>query len=141
MRDSESRLVQLDSQPGLSDSEWLLVRLGKAVQRTRTRHPLLDDIEVAFKAVQDVMKVARGSFACVVTLGNGLMMGFRDPWGIKPLVYGIRPHSNGSLDIMFSSESVCLEMLDFTHIQDVLPGMISFVQIFIPEIKTINSVT
>lgn len=56
-------------------------------------------------------------------INSAVMVGFRDPYGIKPLVFGVRLTSSGSMDYMFGSESVALEKLGFTTAQDVRPGM------------------
>ena len=48
-------------------------------------------------------------------------MGFRDPNGIRPLIYGKRRSESG-IDYMFASESVSLEALGFSEFVDVSPG-------------------
>ena len=55
-------------------------------------------------------------------LGFGLM-GFRDPYGIRPLVLGARRAANGGYDYMLSSESVAPEILDYKEIRNILPGI------------------
>jgi amidophosphoribosyltransferase len=49
------------------------------------------------------------------------MLAFRDPFGIRPLVYGSRVHK-GAIEYMFASESVALDALGFQVIADVAPG-------------------
>ncbi|KAJ3035693.1 amidophosphoribosyltransferase, partial [Rhizoclosmatium hyalinum] len=46
---------------------------------------------------------------------------FRDPHGIRPLIYGERKSHYGT-DYMVSSESVVLDALGFTNFVDVKPG-------------------
>jgi amidophosphoribosyltransferase len=58
--------------------------------------------------------------------GHG-MLAFRDPHGIRPLVYGERKAENGETEYMFASESVALDVLGFENIQDLEPGEIIFV--------------
>ena len=53
--------------------------------------------------------------------GFGLI-GFRDPNGIRPLIYGERSNGQGGVDYMVASESVCLEALGYTNFKDVKPG-------------------
>src|SRR5262249_40892439 len=63
----------------------------------------------------------RGSYSvCAVIAGVGLLA-FRDPFGIKPLIYGRRKDGDGER-WMVASESCALVSLGFDVERDVKPG-------------------
>ena len=81
---------------------------------------------MVLNALTRVYSLSKGSFACVLMIAGLGLLGFRDSHGIKPLVYGERHNLDGSIDYMFSSESVALDKLDFKKIRDVEPGEVFF---------------
>ena len=101
-----------------SDSEVLLNVLAHEIQEMGKLRPTADDI---FKAVEGVNKRARGGYAVVALLANYGVVAFRDPNGIRPLVYGVR-ESTGGKEYMVASESVALDVMGFKLIGDVEPG-------------------
>jgi amidophosphoribosyltransferase len=51
-----------------------------------------------------------------------MLVGFRDPYGIKPLALGTRQNAKTAPDWMMVSESAALTQLDFSYLSDVQPG-------------------
>ena len=101
-----------------SDSEVLLNVLAHELQRKRALDPSPAEI---FQAVAGLHKRCRGAYAAVaMIIGTGIV-GFRDPYGIRPLVYGYRETEQGR-DYMLASESVALDLLGFVVLGDVAPG-------------------
>ncbi|MDD1719202.1 MAG: amidophosphoribosyltransferase [Methanoregulaceae archaeon] len=67
-------------------------------------------------AVHHCMRTLKGSFSVVLMI-DGVVYGFRDPLGIKPLCFG---RTGGGYVI--ASESVAIDALKGTLIRDVHPG-------------------
>ncbi len=92
-----------------------------AAQKTRALHP-----HHIYKAVQGVFKKVRGSYSVVAYIAEQGLVAFRDPYGIKPLVYGLR--RDGVVPSYgVASESVSLNILNFTEIKDVAAGEVIFI--------------
>ena len=87
-----------------SDSEVLLNIFAHELQRLGKLVPSADDL---FSAVEGVHKRCRGGYAVVAMVASYGIVGFRDPNGIRPLVYGMR-ESDAGKEYMLASESVAL---------------------------------
>ena len=106
-----------------SDSEVLLNVLAHELQMIGAIDPSPSDV---FQALQGVYKRCQGAFAVVaMIIGTGIV-GFRDSFGIRPLVYGFRETDQG-MEYMLASESVALDLLGFQKIADVEPGEAVFI--------------
>lgn len=101
-----------------SDSEVLLNVFAQELQKLKQINPKPQDI---FQAVEGLHKRVSGGYAVVSLLANYGLVAFRDPNGIRPLVYGKRTTNNGT-EYMIASESVALDVLGFELIDDVQPG-------------------
>lgn len=81
--------------------------------------------EDVFTAIQSLFSQCRGGYACVGMIAGFGIIAFRDPHGIRPLIYGRRSsESFPSLhDHYFASESVALDVLGYPESHfDILPG-------------------
>jgi amidophosphoribosyltransferase len=101
-----------------SDSELLLNILGHELQNSE-QHTL--DPSDIFKAVSNVHERVRGAYATVALIIGYGMVAFRDPNGIRPLVFGKRETPLG-IEYMVASESVALDANEFEFVRDVAPG-------------------
>ncbi len=107
-----------------SDSEILLNVFAHELQQLGKLRITADDV---FAAVSQVHKRCRGAYAVVVMIAGFGILAFRDPNGIRPIVYGQRKNEN-STDFMVASESVALDVLDFELIRDIEPGEAIFIE-------------
>ncbi len=67
-------------------------------------------------AVHRCMRILKGSYS-VVLMMDGILYGFRDPLGIKPMCIG-----KTSQGIVVASESVAIDALGGTFLRDLKPG-------------------
>jgi amidophosphoribosyltransferase len=108
-----------------SDSELLLNVFANSLFREKSKQPTPAQI---FKAIKFVMKKAQGSYSIIAMIANGGLLAFRDPRGIRPLVFGKRKDPHGLKDeYIFASEDVTLSILDFEKIRDIAPGEAIFI--------------
>jgi amidophosphoribosyltransferase len=75
-----------------------------------------------FSALAGTMERVRGAYACVAMLAGYGVIGFRDPNGIRPLLYGERQNHDGSIDHMLALESVVLKAHGYNEFRDIRPG-------------------
>ncbi|MDP1665711.1 MAG: amidophosphoribosyltransferase [Methylobacter sp.] len=107
-----------------SDSEVLLNVFAHELQSLGKLHLSVDDV---FQAVSGVHRRCRGAYAVVIMIAGFGVLGFRDPHGIRPIVFGERKSEQGS-EFMIASESVALDVLGFELIRDIEPGEAVFIE-------------
>ncbi|MGR9037113.1 MAG: amidophosphoribosyltransferase, partial [Gammaproteobacteria bacterium] len=107
-----------------SDSEVLLNVFAHELQSLGKLRLNVDDI---FNAVTGVHRRCRGAYAVIVMIAGYGILGFRDPHGIRPVVFGERKTAKGS-EFMIASESVALDVLGFDLIRDIEPGEAVFIE-------------
>lgn len=106
-----------------SDSEILLNIFAQELQKYKAYrvHP-----EEIFAAVSGVHKRCVGAYAVIAMITRDGIVGFRDPYGIRPLVLGKRVSEDGT-DYMLASESVALVTQGYEIVRDVKPGEAIFI--------------
>jgi amidophosphoribosyltransferase len=107
-----------------SDSEVLLNVFAHELQSLGKLHLTVDDV---FQAVSGVHRRCRGAYAVVIMIAGFGILGFRDPHGIRPIVFGTRKTDKGP-DFMIASESVALDVLGFELVRDIEPGEAVFIE-------------
>ena len=121
----EMRRVDLRHINTTSDSEILVNILAHELQSLGKLEPTPADI---FAAVAKVHKRIRGGYAVVAVITGFGVLAFRDPYGVRPLVYGVRYTEKGQ-EAMVASESVALDIAGFKRERDVAPGEAIFIDL------------
>ncbi|ENV14174.1 amidophosphoribosyltransferase [Acinetobacter schindleri] len=106
-----------------SDSEVLLNVFAHELQKRGKLVPTSEDI---FHAVTRVHERCKGGYAVVAMITGQGVVGFRDPNGIRPLIYGSRETENG-MEYIIASESVAITALGFKVERDIEPGEAVFI--------------
>jgi len=109
-----------------SDSEVLLNVLAHELQNASTNFRL--DPATIFAAVSGVHTRCRGAYAVVAMIAGYGLLAFRDPFGIRPLVFGKAETERGT-EYLVASESVALDTLGFELQRDVAPGEAIFIDL------------
>ncbi len=109
-----------------SDSEVLLNVLANELLKLnvlKLTPPLI------FKAMENVFKRLKGSYAILALIADHGLLAFRDPNGIRPLSVGVR-NANGILpEYCVASESVALDTLGYDFMADVQPGEVYYIDL------------
>lgn len=110
------------------DSEALLLLLADNLAKGSYSDT---DEDLFFKllcsAVKAIYERVEGSYSVVsVVIGKGLVA-FRDPHGIRPLVFGERVRKDGTKDYIFASETTSFYALGFEPKGDIQAGEVAYV--------------
>lgn len=109
-----------------SDSEVLLNVLAHELQEAAINYRLAPS--TIFAAVSGVHRRCRGAYAVVAMIAGYGVLAFRDPYGIRPLVFG-RMETERGFDYLVASESVALDTLGYQLVRDVAPGEAIFIDL------------
>ena len=102
-----------------SDSEVLLNVLAHELELAAKGAKL--DADTIFTAVSNVHRRCRGAYAVVAMISGFGLLAFRDPYGIRPLVFGTNTSPDGP-EYVVASESVVIAAMGFELVRDVAPG-------------------
>ena len=106
-----------------SDSEILLNVLAQELLKAEGLTLGPDEV---FQAVSGVHRRCNGAYAVVALIADRGILAFRDPHGIRPVVFGRRQTPEGE-EYMVASESVALDTLGFELVRDLEPGEAIFI--------------
>lgn len=106
-----------------SDSEVLLNVFAHELQ---SLHKFRIDAADVFHAIRRLHQRCRGGYAVVAMISGVGIVAFRDPYGIRPLVYGQRETEQGR-EYLVASESVAIDTLGFEMVRDIAPGEAVFI--------------
>ncbi|MHC4935374.1 MAG: amidophosphoribosyltransferase [Planctomycetota bacterium] len=101
------------------DVEVILNMFAVELGRMGVPDPSPDVIE---SAVRGVFERVKGAYSVVAIIAHYGLIAFRDPMGIRPMVYGRRRAADGSWEYAAASENVALDILGFEVLRDVEPG-------------------
>lgn len=109
-----------------SDSEILLNVLAHELQQESGKgKPTKTEI---FRAVENVQRRCEGAYAVTALISGLGLLAFRDPNGIRPLVYGAKGQGT-EVSHMVASESVALDQGGYQFIKNIGPGEALFVDL------------
>lgn len=142
VRDNIKRHVNTDS-----DSEILLNIFAEEMVKRNVDEGKVED--TVFGALEGVMQQCSGGYAGLYLINGIGLVGFRDPHGIRPIVFGSRASNSvsspsdsrtavpgtpakmskarRSLDYVMASESVAIDTLGFSLVRDIKAGEAIFI--------------
>lgn len=109
-----------------SDSEVLVNIMAFELARETRKKTLHLSPAAIFKAMARLFKRVEGGYACLAMIAEHGLLAFRDPFGIRPLIIGIR-EGGAKPEYMVASESVALQTAGFAILRDVKPGEAIFI--------------
>ncbi|MDG2060534.1 MAG: amidophosphoribosyltransferase [SAR86 cluster bacterium] len=109
-----------------SDSEVLLNVFAHELRRQGQVEPGPEDI---FAAIKATYSRARGAYSAVIMINGIGIVGFRDPFGIRPLIFGSKDNDLLGSDYLIASESSVIDSLGFKVIDDVAAGEAVFINL------------
>ena len=100
-----------------SDSELLLNVFADCLTEESKNKKSLNN-EMIDSAVKRLHERVEGAYSVILLIVGYGLVAFRDPNGIRPLIYGVK----GSNNYIVASESVAIDCLGYEIVDDVEPG-------------------
>jgi amidophosphoribosyltransferase len=107
-----------------SDTEVILNLFAEGLAKS----PLSEDdsSDVNFdricSSVGEIFTRVNGSYSIATLIADQGLVAFRDPLGIRPLIWGKKKNESGGFAHMVASESVALSFLGYEIVRDIQPG-------------------
>jgi amidophosphoribosyltransferase len=123
-----------------SDTEIVLNIFAEGIAKAHAPHESANELtfDHICGAVQQIFNKVQGSYSIVTLIADYGLVVFRDPNGLRPLVWGKRGSKrsadvNGTLESgeahMFASESVALSFMGYDIVRNVEPGEVIFIDL------------
>lgn len=111
-----------------SDSEILLNLFAEELARSNPGHDELK-FDSLCSAVSNITKKVNGSYSVVAMIADHGIVAFRDPYGIRPLVWGKKKSDTlpAGEAHMFASESVALDFCGYEPVRNLEPGELVYI--------------
>jgi|TARA_Y100000310_G_scaffold83234_1_gene79920 amidophosphoribosyltransferase len=106
-----------------TDSEILLNIFAVALGNQKPKNLTAEHV---FGAMKTVFRKCKGAYSAVALIGGHGIVGFRDPYGIRPLVLGKRKYGMKE-EYIIASENSAFYGLEFEYVRDVKPGEVIFI--------------
>lgn len=108
------------------DVEVILAVFAKELMKQVNKKNRASLPQQIFKAVEGVFKRCHGAYSVTGIIAGQGMFAFRDPYGIRPMIFGSRGTGKNK-EYCFASESVMFYMMGFDYIKDVGAGECIFI--------------
>ena len=107
-----------------SDSEVLLNVFANELRRQGKVSPGPEDI---FAAIKETHRRVKGAYSAVIMINGIGIVGFRDPLGIRPLIFGSKDNDLLGAEYIIASESTVIDNLGYEVIDDIGAGEAVFI--------------
>lgn len=103
-----------------SDSELLLNLIAYLLDESNKDNKLIDNIVEVIKKVSEMCK---GAYSVILMIQGFGLVAFRDPYGIRPLIYGSKNNN-----FLITSESICQQSLEYENLTNIGKGEIIIIE-------------